>query len=106
METTDQDPRSPSLPPEATQRLLDQVFAIWINPEIERRRAEGLLGDGWGLIAAQIIFNVGGQNEVRLNEQVQIVLQVRSTRAIDEGEPIRGEDFSEIVGGNLTSTDP
>jgi len=106
METDRQDPQGPPLPPEAAQQLIDQVFAIWINPEIERRRADGLIGDSWPFIAAQIIFNVGTQSEVRLNDQVQIVLQVRATRPIEKGELIRAEDFSDIVGGNLTNSDP
>ena len=105
MEASEQTPSNVGLPPEATQRLLEQVFSIWITPEIERRRAAGLIGDDWPFIAAQIVFNVGGQNEVRLNDQVKAVLQLKPTRPIAKGELIRSSDFSEIAGVKLTSLD-
>jgi uncharacterized protein (UPF0332 family) len=98
-------PEETPFSPEAAQRLLDQVFSVWIEPEIQVRRAAGLLTDGWQLMAAQIVFNIGGSNEVRLNAQVQAQLTVRSTRAIPKGEPIRSGDFSAIEGIQLLCQD-
>lgn len=38
------------------QRTINQTMDIWVNPEIERRRKEGLLPENFKLKMAQVIF--------------------------------------------------
>ena len=58
----------------ANQRTLHETFRLWIDPEIERRKAEGALPRGFQLQAAQVILNVGEPTTVRLNEEVRAVM--------------------------------
>jgi hypothetical protein len=70
---------------------------LWIGPEIERRRTEGRIPDGYVLRAAQVIFDVGEPPRVLLDEEVQVVAMVRAKRPVAKGEAITDADFEEIA---------
>lgn len=94
------------LPQEGAERAFKQAMDLWVTPEIERRRATGVLPDTFSLYRAQIIFMVDGPPEVRLNEEVSARLHVRVNRAIEKGEAVSTSDIDEIVGVDLTDQDP
>jgi hypothetical protein len=104
-EAADRSPLAP-LPEEGSQRLLKQVFDIWLTPEIERRRSTGKLSDYFQVRKAQVVFEMDAPVTVRLNEEVRAIWTVRATRAIAKGESVSVGDFSEIVSVDLTDNDP
>lgn len=87
---------APTTDVDVSQATLNHAFELWINPEIERRRAAGTLPDNFVLHGAQIIMNVGESNEVRLNAEVKAVLSGTCNRPIENGEWVGWDDFSDI----------
>ena len=58
---------------EAGKRLVQQIFEIWINPEIERRRTKVTTDDDSSVYAAQIIFDSElGKQIIRINDEVRV----------------------------------
>lgn len=62
------------MPEEGWRRTFDQVMKTWIQPEIDRRDAAGLLPAAFRLRAAQVILPNGAPPFVRLNDEVIAVL--------------------------------
>lgn len=99
-------PAATPLPPEVGERLLQQAFELWIQPEIERRRQAGTLPGGFSLSAAQIIFDLDtAAPRVRLNEEIRVVADLRVNRAIARGEGLAESDMDEILAMSLTDED-
>ena len=91
---------------EGEGRAIRQAFDLWIIPEVERRRSDGLIGEGFELHKAQIVFSSESDSPiVRLNDEVKATLTVRVNRPIAEGEAVSGRDFDEILGASLTAED-
>ncbi len=86
--------------------LLGQALELWINPEIERRMAEGRVPEDFALVAAQIVFEVGQAPAVRLNEEVRAVARFIAARAIAKGEDVMVDDLAGLEGVELTDEDP
>lgn len=85
--------------------VFSQAIDFWVQPEIERRRSSGVLPADFRLFMAQIIWNVGGEVEVRLNHEVRAIAQVRIVRSVAKGELLWFSDFSEIHQIDLTDYD-
>ena len=68
--------------PPMFERTFHQAFALWINPEIERRKAAGLIGETFSLSTAQVLFGDEGPPIVRLNEEVRGKLLVGVARDV------------------------
>lgn len=87
--------------------LFTQALDLWINPEIERRRSREDLSDDFTLLAAQVIMTHDDPGvEVRLNEEVRVVLRGPATRTLDRGEAVTDQDLADISEMTLTDTDP
>ncbi len=87
--------------------LFRQALALWINPEIERRKSRGAISDDFVLLAAQIVMTHDDPNvAVRLNEEVRIVVGGPATRALQKGEAVTDHDLSELSQMTLTDADP
>lgn len=86
--------------------ILGQALELWINPEIERRMAEGRVPEDFALVAAQIVFEVGHTTAVRLNEEVRAVARFIAARAIAKGEDVMVDDLAGLEGVELTDEDP
>jgi hypothetical protein len=98
----------PTSPSSMGERMMEQALDLWINPEVERRRRNGLLGDDFQLHQAQVIFPSPLDQRgkyVRLNEEVSAVAKVEVTRALSEGEPIYERDIKNIELVQLTKDD-
>ncbi|GGO94888.1 hypothetical protein [Stakelama pacifica] len=78
------------------QAVLKNVFEIWFTPEIERRRAAGLIGGDFILMLAQAIFPEEGSNEIRLNDEVRGIMTVESQRPIDKGGQVLLSDLGGV----------
>jgi hypothetical protein len=85
-------------------RTLQQLFEIWINPEIEKRKAAGTAPSALHMV--QVIMEPGRENIVRLNEEVKGVALVRATKAVNAGDPISGSEIANFEAFELTDEDP
>ncbi len=91
---------------EGPDRTLQQVFELWVMPEVQRRQSAGELPPTFQLWSAQVVFEVDAPVKVRLNKEVRTMMKVRATRAVAKGEAVDMSDFSEIVSIELTENDP
>jgi uncharacterized protein (UPF0332 family) len=95
-----------STPVLGPDRTLQQVFELWVMPEVERRQSAGQVPPNFQLWSAQVVFEVDAPVKVRLNNEVRAMMKVRATRAVAKGEAVGMNDFSEIVSIELTEIDP
>lgn len=89
-------------------RLLRQLFDIFINPEIERREEAGVLKGPFTLQSAQIIMNVGQHRIIRLNDEVRAMMQVRRAPggSSEGGADVYWDEIESIEHFQLTEEDP
>lgn len=95
--------------PKAMARFMDQVWELWIRPEITRRQQTGQLPANCGLWAAQVIMNFDKPVEVRLNEEVKAYLHAKAEddRPVEIGDRVDLEnDLERILDIELTELDP
>jgi hypothetical protein len=91
---------APTFSDEAQQRLRQQAFSLWVDPEIQRRSDRGLLPSNFAFLAAQIVFWPDGRPlEVRLNDEVRCSFVVEPTRNIvPEVDKLIGlDDINRVV---------
>ena len=92
---------------EFIQNLMQQVHELWINPEIERRRAAGRLPDDFAIRSAQVIMNLGADApEVRFNEEVKVLAEAEWAREVEYVEDVTEADVDSIRELVLTDHDP
>lgn len=89
------------------KRVFQQIFDLWINPEIEKRKSLNRLPNDFRLECAQIIFSLDrGGNKVRLNEEVKAIAKCKINCPKKEGELIYETDADKIESITLTDEDP
>jgi len=81
---------------EIGQRVFEQVMNIWAIPEMEKRRKEGILKDGFEIRRIQVIFTLGKSPEIKFNEDVVITAIAKATRDIIKGEDVKDSDIGKI----------
>ena len=82
-----------SLPPEFGENVINQMFDLWVLPELRRR---GLPEDRTSVVKAAVLLRKDQQPEVRLNEDFVMATKARMTRDIEAGEPITTADIADI----------
>jgi uncharacterized protein (UPF0332 family) len=80
---------------EFADNLYDQVFTIWANPELERRRLAGAIPNNFVLWAVQVIFEPSGPQGIRFNEEVNG--EFRSREGMAEGVVLTPLNFHEAI---------
>lgn len=85
--------------------LFKWLTESFIQPEVERRRANGEWPAEELIYRAQVLFHVDGPTVVRLNREVGGVMNARATRAINAGEDISIQDFDKVLGYQLPEED-
>ena len=66
------------------ENTMNHAMSLWFMPEIERRQAAGLLPKPFPFMAAQVIFRPGGTGpEIRLNEEVKAVIDVKYKEGVE-----------------------
>lgn len=100
-----EDDRESKLPEEAGSELFDWMKTVHLEPEVARRINDGAMAEGDTIHMAQVVFWVGRPPEVRVNEEVQGLMQARATRAIEKDEEVTTADMSEISGFVLPEED-
>lgn len=87
------------------KRLIRQTLTNWVNPELERRKTEGKLGEDFVFKAAQVMFSVGGPPVVRINSEVRAIVEAKINRSIQKGEKVLNKDIEDIRAFKLVSDD-
>lgn len=93
------------LPDEMASRVVDQMFDLFVMPEVERR---GLPDNRGAIQKALVTFPPGGSPVVALNDEVELSVQAEATRPIEAGEEISFADINpeSIRGLRPVSIDP
>ncbi len=68
-----------------SQALLDQIFSLWVEPELAR---QGLPADRNQIRAAIIVLPPAGEAVVRINDEAHIVASVKAKGPIEAGDPV------------------
>jgi len=85
--------------------FLKQMMELFVEPEIKRRRASGQLPDDWQLKGAQVVFFDDRVAEIRLNDEIQALLEVKVNRAIQAGDPVFWNMIDEFRSMRLPDTE-
>jgi uncharacterized protein (UPF0332 family) len=73
------------------ENTFKQVMELWITPEVIRRQKSGSIPKPYDLKGAQVIFHADGRpNEIRLNEEVRAVgeLKFKDGLSKKKGNPV------------------
>jgi hypothetical protein len=89
-------------------RFLRDLFDIFINPEISRRRAARLLPEAFQLHQAQVIMNVDAPRVIRLNDEVRALMKVKVAPGpgVQKGAQVYWDEIDNIEDFQLTEEDP
>jgi len=82
------------------QKTFDQFMQLFVLPEIDRRKKEGVLVDDFILYKAQVIFSGDGSRPVvRLNDETKIAAKVKLKKGIikNKGDMITWNDIEDIA---------
>jgi HEPN domain len=90
---------------EGNQTFARHVWSLWIDPEIERRRQAGTLPDDFGLYRVQVIFRYDSLPEVRLNDEVKMLVIAEVDPMLVLGDQVRVNDLDKILSVDLTEVD-
>jgi hypothetical protein len=82
-----------STPPDMGQSLLEQIFELWLRPELESR---GLDKKPEEVVRALITFPPGRKPQVLIDTEAPMVIRAKAARAIKEGEPVTEADIDAI----------
>ncbi|MBK6685956.1 MAG: HEPN domain-containing protein [Deltaproteobacteria bacterium] len=96
-------------PAEADSRSLTTIqdfFRLYIEPEVIRREALGLLVQPYRLHAAQVIwFAEDRAPQIRLNQEVRAMARAKIGRSLSPGDPIYPSDLEELEEVRLAEDD-
>lgn len=81
---------------EGWNRTFAHVWEIAFGPELEKRRASGVVGDSYDLYLAQWLLPPDGENSVLFNEEVRGSALMRTPRDVKQGEPLMMDDLVHI----------
>jgi uncharacterized protein (UPF0332 family) len=91
------------------ENLLNDIFNLFVLPEIKRRKETNSLPEPFVLKRAQIIFYPDGKrkNEIRLNSEVKVLADMKIKGGISKkkGEPIYENEVEGLKGLRLTDKD-
>jgi hypothetical protein len=79
----------------AAQGIIDQIFQLWIEPELVRR---DLTLDRDQVHTALVVLSPGTGPSVYLNDEASFVAEATASKPISAGDPVSTSDISEILG--------
>lgn len=81
------------------QNFLDHIHKLWIDPEIERRKAEGRLTGKLGIRCCLIKLPTGQQPIVEFNEEICWLATVKKRQGIafEKGDPVYLQQVESIA---------
>lgn len=90
---------------EGADYLVQQAIDLWFQPDLERRKEAGLIGDDFRVRAAQALFPPEGGAIVRFNDEVHGIAQVKATRPVEKGGEVYESDLDGLVQFDLLEED-
>lgn len=90
---------------EGNQTFVRHIWSLWIDPEIEGRRQAGTLPDDFALYRVQVIFRYDRLPEVRLNDEVKVLVTAEVAPMLALGDEVRVNDLDKILSVDLTEVD-
>jgi uncharacterized protein (UPF0332 family) len=67
------------------EKTLNHAMSLWFLPEVERRQTAGLIPKPFPLLAAQVIIHLDGRpHEIRLNDEVRAILDVKYKEGVGD----------------------
>ncbi|MBK6693587.1 MAG: hypothetical protein IPG50_15470 [Myxococcales bacterium] len=88
------------------ENMWNQLFEVWLNPELERRKAKGLplLPPNFPeqIVAAQVILHPTEPAEIRFNEEVRAVMK---TDRVGRPGPLMANEKVQVKSLQLTDLD-
>lgn len=93
----------PESDPEFSESLLEQIFSLWVEPELERRGQD--LGRD-GVSKALVVMAPGRRVETLINDEAELVAEVRVTRPVEAGEPVTTTDVDRVESVRPHDIDP
>jgi uncharacterized protein (UPF0332 family) len=85
------------MPTEAGAAMFNDVVTRFVDPELERRLEAGTWAPDDPVVLFQVVFPYGAVPEVRINRGIGGTLMAKATRAVEAGEEVCPEDFSEVA---------
>jgi len=85
--------------PEAGRALNQQIWDLWVEPEIRRRREADNLPHDFHLFGFQVVIsspNDNGETVVRLNDEVRAIAKVQARRTFEAGQTVYANDIEAI----------
>lgn len=91
--------------PDFAANLLEQIFSLWVEPEMERR---GLPVDRSKIHKVLVTFSPDQAQVplVAINDEAELIGSIRATRDIQAGELVTEDDVAEIEGIKPANIDP
>lgn len=86
-------PPNDNLSDRMTRPLLEQIFELWLRPELEAR---GLDKRPEEVVRALVIFAPGQRPKVLIDAEAAMVVHGRTTRSIEADEPVTEADLEAI----------
>jgi HEPN domain-containing protein len=83
--------------------LIEQIFELWVQPEIERKRLS-LAPEH--VVKALVVMPPDRPTAVLLNDEARLVVQVRATGPVREGEQVTLHDYDDLKGLSPADVDP
>jgi uncharacterized protein (UPF0332 family) len=97
-----------SLPEKFSENLLNQLFELFVLPELRTRKETGKLEDPFNLHRAQVIFYPDGRKtQIRINSEVKAIayMKLKSGISKNKGDPIYEHEIEGIDPFQLTDED-
>ena len=94
---------SSDLPDEAGARLIEQIIELWLRPALESRRLGKQPED---VDRALVVFRPGHEPDVLIDGEAAMIVQAKSTRAIEAGERVTEADLESIKALRPHGIDP
>lgn len=92
--------------PQFRDRVMEQFVSLWLNPEIARRKAAGLLPPDFAVYAAQVILDPGTEPpKIRFNEEVKFLVKGSFTKEVRANDPVCLNEIKDIERIDLTEED-
>lgn len=83
-------------PEQFGRAVMKNVFEIWFTPEIERRKAAGVIAEDFVLMFAQALFPEDSPSQIRLNDEVRGIMMVEPQPEATLGEQALLSDLEGI----------
>jgi hypothetical protein len=93
------------LPADGHANLLQQVFELWAQPEVERRQVLGTMPRPAQVHAVQVLLRADGPVDVRLNDEVRGIARATADRDVAAGELVSFQDVESLVDFSLEAAD-